>query len=345
MMITSFSLFLRVVVLLAMMAGLCACTQNTTPEKSWQYDPNGILSTQLSVHGKYAAIGSMLGYAEVWDIASNSRITLLQHQQQNSKGIIALSFSENEQYMISAESDTLAWWKLPTGKALGFWQFKNIKTVALSAQGRFAFISQMTQEHGYPVNKLTYFDLQTEKVIAELYHAGVINSISLSNNGRYVLTGADDKRVRLWDLKQVGKKRLVREWLQPEKINYVLLSPSARYALSSASYSMQSAKQGMVKLWDTKTGKLVKTLGGQRILVSAAAFSQDEKTIVTGLSTGILELWNIKTKKRLQSWQVPRKTFWRPTLAHISQIVFDHSGLIISLSSQGLGQRWRINTQ
>src|SRR5689334_13818425 len=56
---------------------------------------------------------------------------------------------------------------------------------------------------------------------------------------------------------------------------------------------------GMVKLWDVKTGKELATLqGGGGDHVYAVAFSPDSKTLAVGRQTGPVELWDVASRKR-----------------------------------------------
>ena len=65
---------------------------------------------------------------------------------------------------------------------------------------------------------------------------------------------------------------------------------------------------GLIKLWDIKTGKLIKTFGSQKNDtndslfdkntdndITGVSFNHDDSMLASGHSDGLIKLWNVKT--------------------------------------------------
>lgn len=58
-----------------------------------------------------------------------------------------------------------------------------------------------------------------------------------------------------------------------------------------------SGADGALKVWDTRTGKLIHTFEGHLAGISAIAWSPDGETIATGADDKLIRLWNVLTGK------------------------------------------------
>jgi WD40 repeat protein len=54
-----------------------------------------------------------------------------------------------------------------------------------------------------------------------------------------------------------------------------------------------------IKLWDVRTGELIRTMPGNRSAVTSVAFAPDDRSIITGDEDGNLVLWYLLTGQRL----------------------------------------------
>src|SRR5262249_5840575 len=64
-----------------------------------------------------------------------------------------------------------------------------------------------------------------------------------------------------------------------------------------------SAFNDVLKLWDIKTGTLVKTLGGQLIGFTSVAFSHDGTRLAAGGWDGTITLWELPSGRQVASWK------------------------------------------
>ena len=154
------------------------------------------------------------------------------------------------------------------------------------------------------------------------------SSVLLSPDG-LLLVSKDYKGIHLSDAKTGdGKKTIVFK-----RLNYrpcILFSPDGR-TLAGAHLD------GPIPLWDTKTGKLKKTLIGHAKNVYTLSFSPDGKTLASGSRDHTVRLWDVETGTL-------QKTFIGHTET-VYSVSFSPGGRILATGSEDKTIRlWDVNT-
>jgi WD40 repeat protein len=83
-------------------------------------------------------------------------------------------------------------------------------------------------------------------------------------------------------------------WEKVDKIRSVSFSPDGRTFASGS-------EDNTIKLWNTKTGELIKTLPGHTGLIWSVSFSPDGETLASGSEDNAIQLWNVKTRKLIKT--------------------------------------------
>jgi WD40 repeat protein/serine/threonine protein kinase len=113
-------------------------------------------------------------------------------------------------------------------------------------------------------------------------HSDRINSIKISRNGRYALSGSEDNTIKLWDL---NSGRCVRELVgHRHSVLSVYLSRKGEYALSGST-------DRTVRLWSVETLECLKTMRGHEGVVTSVALSMERDLIVSGSEDSTIRLW------------------------------------------------------
>lgn len=313
---------LNYLVLYLLTCTLVACDQTPKPDKTILMASNGLFSAKLSEN--YALLGTMEGYGELWEIKGKpSLIHKWRHTDENS-GIIATDISPTEEFAITAEKNSIAWWRMSDGILLSVWSLPEINNISISPDGQFALVGL--------ADKAVYLSLQYGKTLYAFTHQDRVLSTDISHSGNYAITGSEDHTAKLWEL-TTGELKF--SWQHQNKLSTVAISHDDKFALTNAALSQ-------IRLWKLSTGKLYKKIGPKLITLSSAEFSSNNKLLLLGHTTRRIDLWNFKSGKLVKFWRPKKEANWRPTAATILSLGFTEDNKhFYSLATNGFLQKWR----
>jgi WD40 repeat protein len=120
---------------------------------------------------------------------------------------------------------------------------------------------------------------------------GVVG-LSLSHDGRTLVTAGGDGVIRVWD---VASGRMLRTLIGHTNVAYkAVLSPNEKLIASSS-------RDSTARIWDFAAGRELFRLTGFKCAVKSVAFSPDGKTLAVVGNDGMLKLWDVETGKELES--------------------------------------------
>lgn len=122
-----------------------------------------------------------------------------------------------------------------------------------------------------------------------LGHSRAISSLSLSADGRLLLSGSDDRTARLWAT--AGGRELRRFLGQQSNVTTAALSPDGSLVATGGS------DDRAVRVWDAKTGAQRLVLSGHGATIGALSFLSGGKTLASVDWDDGLRLWDLETGK------------------------------------------------
>jgi WD40 repeat protein len=157
-------------------------------------------------------------------------------------------------------------------------------------------------------------------------HNGGINSVACSLDESYIVSGSDDKAVRLWDA-QTGKELAVLQG-HGESVLSVAFSPDGAHIVSGS-------EDRTVRVWDAQTGKELAVLEGHSGWVRSVAFSPNGTHIVSGSWDKTVRVWDAQTGKDLAVIEGHSDA--------VNSVAFTPDGEhIISRDDRGLELAWNV---
>jgi len=153
---------------------------------------------------------------------------------------------------------------------------------------------------------ITIWNAKTGKVNKILRgHSYTIRSVSFSKDGKFLASASLDKTVRIWDVEK-GKILLVlkpkgfsRYW-QGKPITDPIDVPILAAEFSpDGKYVATAGADRMIRFWEINTGKLIRTILGHKMSITALSFSPDGKYLASSSLDRTIRIWNLHKETKM----------------------------------------------
>ena len=200
--------------------------------------------------------------------------------QNDSIALLKLDATENKIFT-AGKSLAIKQWNLTTQKCIlalarhKIW----LEDAAVSKDGTLIAIGQAN-------GSIKIIDADSGEIVQTLTgHTELVRSVALSEDGKRLVSGGDDKTVKVWNLATGKSKDLKghKGWVKS-----VAFSPDGKVV---ASGSFDST----VKIWNAETGEEERNLTGHDAWVRDVKFSPDGKALATCGDDKQIKIWNVAT--------------------------------------------------
>lgn len=301
--------FLHVAVLLS----LSACSLDDQPVTSFSASVQGIFTAAYSANGSHAIIGSIQHGASLWDATQAQRLFNWNHQAGIATQVTAAAFSPEGDFALTTDGKTLVLWEVASGSGLRFFEAPGeILHLALSPRAKTALL-------GLANGNAVLFDVQNGGIIQQMEQGSRILSMAMSASGEYALFGLDSKQAKFWNLRRA---ELLTEISTQGRVQTVALS-------DDGSHGLVTVQHLDAEVWDLQTNTLHTTLNySNRFFPSfssfvTARFSKDGKQIITGNTTGAMELWSTSDGQRVKRWVTPIERGFKPQVFSVVAVAMN----------------------
>lgn len=171
--------------------------------KTFEGHTSSVRSVAYSPDGRYALSGSWDTTVRIWDIETTKTIKVFRKH----KGFVqSVAFSPDGKFALSGGDDgTMMLWDVTTGEELRVFKHPPaVLAVAFSPDGKYALSGSL--DGSIKLWNLTtgdsekFWDVSTGKEIDTFkVHADAVTSVTFSPDGKYVVSGSNDKTVKIWN--------------------------------------------------------------------------------------------------------------------------------------------------
>lgn len=113
-------------------------------------------------------------------------------------------------------------------------------------------------------------------------HSHIVNSLAMSANAKYLVSGSQDKTIRVWNLATGELIHTLKS--HREGVYAVALSPDEQIIASGSA-------DKTIKLWHLETGELLGTFSGHANTVTALVFTASGEMLVSGSLDKTIKIW------------------------------------------------------
>jgi WD40 repeat protein len=163
-------------------------------------------------------------------------------------------------------------------------------------------------------------------------HSESIRAIAFSRDGKYLVSGSNDRTVRLWDITTGQLIRLFKG--HKERVKCLKVSEDDNLIISASADSI-------LKIWERETGnciRTIKTSQNPQTILNAIALDSNQHTIATGSTSaqGTVKLWNWQTGEIIDAV--------RAASSGIRSLIISQDGkILISGSAGGTIKIWHLD--
>jgi len=138
-------------------------------------------------------------------------------------------------------------------------------------------------------------------------HNAPITRVAFLPDGKEAVSNGQDEWTRIWNAETGAERAAIKH---PEVAWGLAVSPDGRLIATGTGghtfdapilHKMLEPKETVIRIWDSKSGKLIRELPGHTDMIYSLIFSPDGRTVISGSWDTTIRLWDVASGKELTS--------------------------------------------
>lgn len=147
-------------------------------------------------------------------------------------------------------------------------------------------------------------------------HEGEVTAVEISPDGRLIVSGGLDGKVRIWNVADGKELHAFGENLE---VTDVAFSPDGKRVLCAA---RNERKKDVLQIWDYSKEKLREEIEGHSQRINTVAYSPDGKMIASGSGDNTVKTWYARNGRDIQSYKAGKNDVlavsWSPNSDYVA---------------------------
>ncbi|CAL5984381.1 WD40_repeat protein [Hexamita inflata] len=230
-------------------------------------------------------------YVEIYNVKSMELVKSFENHEQD---VMWVSFSPDDSKLVSCSDDH-------TMMVYDLVKMQVESTITLEDEVNSVEYSNDGSMIACCVGNNVYiYSAATNQQIKKLEgHTDTVITAIFSQDDKYVLSGGDDKTVRVWDVKTGAAIQTIEG--HTDSVYLILYNPDF-------SCFATASEDKTVKLWNAQTYGLINTFKGHNSGVFSVSFSQNGEQMASGSGDGKIKLWNVQSGDQLKTIDAHTRT-------------------------------------
>lgn len=286
-----------------------------------------LVGAQFSPDGNRIASASTHGGVEVWNVRNGNRLFVIQ----DCGFVNDVSYShDGKRILVTSMSHGILVYDSNTGSEI---QKTRVGGRPLCAKyspddNLIAVGTQLSNGVSSEASSIFILNASTGKVLKELEgHMGSVRSVAFSPYGDELVSGSDDKTIKLWDV-ETGELLRTYEGHKAEVL-------SVAYSPNEEGYIASGSLDGTVRLWFPYIDMEASLFNEHKSEIVSVNFSPNGEKVVIAYCDNMVRIWNhvmMKEEYTFKGHESP-----------VFSAVFDHEGKrVVSSAKDGTVRIWEV---